>query len=100
MAGFNIEVPHPGDKDSAKTKLQTFLEKVRDKYQDQVSNLEESWDGDVLNYAFTTYGFNIKGALEVKDDKVAVQGSLPFAALAFRGKIEETIKTELEKQLA
>ncbi|QDU93000.1 polyhydroxyalkanoic acid system family protein [Lignipirellula cremea] len=100
MPNMNIVVPNPLGKEAAKTKLKNFLETVRSKYKDQVSNLEETWVDDTLNYSFKTYGFAIKGQLIVEESQVVVNGALPMAAFAFRGKIEQSIKTELEKQLA
>jgi len=100
MPAFNIEVPHPLSKEDAKNKLENFMEQVRSKYQDQVSDLQENWDDHTLTFSFKTYGFSISGNLVVEDKKVAITGTLPFAALAFRGKIEQSIRGELEKQLA
>jgi Putative polyhydroxyalkanoic acid system protein (PHA_gran_rgn) len=65
-----------------------------------MSNLEEQWDGNRLEYAFSTFGFNIKGDLNVEPGEVRVNGSLPFAAMMFKGKIEQSVREELEKVLA
>jgi len=99
MPAFSTEVPNPLGQEAATEKLKNFMETVRSKYGDQISNLEEAWEGSVLNFSFTTYGFGISGVMNVQDDKVALDGKLPFAAMAFKGRIEETIRTELSKQL-
>ena len=65
-----------------------------------MSNLEEQWVGNVLNYAFSTFGFNIKGNLTVEPEEVKVSGALPFAAMMFKGKIEQSVREELERRLA
>ena len=45
-------------------------------------------------------GFNIKGDLTVDPSEVKVVGSLPFAAMMFKGMIEQGVRDELVKVLA
>ena len=100
MPGFKTEVPHQLDRETATERLKTFLEKVRQQYQGQVSNLQESWNEDTLTFAFSTYGFKISGTLTVAAGAVLLGGRLPLAAMMFKGKIEQTIRDELAKVLA
>ena len=100
MPKFNATVPHGLGKQVARSALDGLLDKVTQKYGDQVTGLEQNWVGDTLNFAFTTYGFKISGNLEVDDKQVKLQGDLPFAAAMFKGKIESSIQSEIEKTLA
>ena len=100
MPAFKIEVPHDLGQEQASDRLKGFLEKVRQRYQSQVKDLEESWTENNLNFSFRTYGFNIKGNVAVESESVKVDGGLPLAAIAFKGKIEQSIREELEKVLA
>lgn len=100
MPGFRIDVPHQLGQEAATERLRGFLDNVRERYQSQVSDLEESWSDDTLSYSFKTYGFKIKGAATVAAEVVTLQADLPFAAVAFKGKIEQSIREELEKILA
>lgn len=100
MPEFRTEVPHSLGKDQATEKLKVFLDKVREHYKDQVSAIEGSWDESKLDFSLTTFGFTISGELTVEDKRAVLQGQLPFAAFAFKGKIEQGIKSELEKALA
>ena len=99
MPGFNTEVKHQLGKEEATRRLKGFLEQVRQRYKDQVSELEGTWNDNVLDFLLKTYGFNITGILTVEDDVVRLNGQLPFAAMAFRGKIEQSISSELEREL-
>ena len=100
MPGFKIDVPHQLGQDEATARLKGFFEKVRQKYQSQVTDLEEIWSDNTLEYSFKTYGFAIKGTGTVEPEAVSFQGDLPFAAVAFRGKIEQSIREELIKELS
>ncbi len=99
MPSLTINVPHSLGAEEATSRLKTFFEKIKERHQDKVSNLEEQWNGNRLDYAFSTYGFNIKGDLTVEPDEVKVVGSLPFAAMMFKGMIEQSVRDELVKVL-
>ncbi|MEX0679100.1 MAG: polyhydroxyalkanoic acid system family protein, partial [Pirellulales bacterium] len=100
MPSLTITVPHSLGAEEATTRLKTFFEKLKQQHQDKMSNLEEQWEGNRLDYAFSTFGFNIKGDLNIEPGEVRVNGSLPFAAMMFKGKIEQSVRDELEKVLA
>jgi putative polyhydroxyalkanoate system protein len=99
MPAFNVEVPHQLGREEARQRLEHFVRKATEMYKDQVSDLKGEWSGDTLNFAITTYGFKISGALEVQDTLVRLSGTLPFVAMAFRGKIEKSFASELQRAL-
>jgi Putative polyhydroxyalkanoic acid system protein (PHA_gran_rgn) len=99
MPSLSITTPHSLTQEEATARLKTFFEKLKARHSDKVSNLEESWEDNRLNYAFSTYGFHIKGDLAVEPGEVKVNGTLPFAAMMFKGKIEQSVREELEKLL-
>jgi hypothetical protein len=99
MSSFRTEVQHQLGKEKATERLTTFLEQVAERYRDQVTHLDGAWTENILKFALTTYGFNISGMVTVEDSLVRLEGKLPLAALAFRGKIEQSIASELEREL-
>mgnify|MGYP001077549984 CR=1 FL=1 len=100
MPSFSTEVDHSLGREQATQRLKDFVEKVSEHYKDQVNHMEGQWDDNVLQFALTTYGFHISGTLTVDDDKARLYASLPFAALAFRGKIEQSIASEIRRELS
>ena len=100
MPKMSVSVGHALSQQEAAERLKGFLGKIKEKYQSQVSNLEESWAGNTLNFGFTTFGFPIKGAVNVEPAEVKLDGEIPFAAMMFKGKIEQEIKDQLAKLLA
>lgn len=100
MPGFSTEVPHNLGREQAIEKLKGFSERVREKYKDQISNMSGDWKDNVYNFALTTYGFTISGVLTVEETLARLEAQLPFAALAFKGKIEQSFASEVKKALA
>ena len=100
MPGFSTEVEHQLGQDEATRRLKDLFEQVRQQYGDFVTRLESSWTNNVLTFLLVTYGFEIKGNLTVDDQCVRLSGRLPLAALPFRGKIEQSIVSELRRRLS
>jgi putative polyhydroxyalkanoate system protein len=100
MPEFSTEIAHQLGKEQATEKLKSFLDKVSERYKDQVSDLKGDWADNVLTFALTTFGFTVDGVLTVEEDSANLKGKLPFAAAMFKGKIESSIASELEKALS
>ncbi len=100
MPGFGAEVSHELGQQAAIERLQHFAERIGEKYKDQVKGVEQSWKDNVLNFSFKTFGAVVSGAVTVEEETVKLDGKLPFTLVAFRGKIEQSIREALEKALA
>jgi hypothetical protein len=99
MPKFSVSVPHTLGQQAAQEKLEVLMVRVAEMYRDQVKNIEQRWEENTLHFGFRTLGMNIKGQTEVKESQVDVTGDLPFAAMMFKGKIENDIRTQLERLL-
>ena len=99
MPKINFEIPHSLPADEAKDRLQRFVESLEAKFQDNVSDLQQSWDGDHLAFGFKTYGIKIAGKIGVEDHRIMVDVDLPISAMMFKGKIESEIRKQLERLL-
>lgn len=97
MPKLNFSVPHLQTKEDARHRLERFSEGLRSKFQDQMSDFEESWSGDVLAFAFKTFGIRVQGDITVNDSDLAVACELPFSAMMFKGKIESEIQKQLSR---
>jgi hypothetical protein len=100
MPKLALAVPHTLTQDEAAQRLKGFLERVRAKYQGQVSDLHEEWGEHSGKFSFKTMGFAVKGNIAVESSQVKVDGELPFAAMMFKGKIEQTIRENLIRLLS
>lgn len=99
MPKFSFVLDHELTKDEVKSRLERFTEALQSKYQDHVSDLQQHWSGDTLSYGFKTFGVKLAGDMIVHDDRLAVEGDLPFAAMMFKGKIESEMREQLGRLL-
>ncbi len=100
MPGFSVQVSHPLDREAAVAKLAGLIDSLRHKYKDTASDVQGSWAANVLTFSLKVMGFAIQGKVTVEDKQALVEGKLPLAAAMFRGRIEQSIKAEMEKELA
>lgn len=99
MPKMNVEVPHQLTADEAKSRLERKAEFLESRFGDQVKDMTQSWVGNVLNFGFKTMGMRFDGSVGVEDQRVVVNGDIPFAAMMFKGKIESEIRQQLEQIL-
>jgi hypothetical protein len=100
MPSFSTTVSHSLDQQSAVDRLKGLMGGLQAKYKDVASDVQGTWTDNVLNFSLKVMGFSITGSVTVLDRVANVAGQLPLAAAMFRGRIEESIKSEMEKELA
>jgi hypothetical protein len=99
MPRIQIVVPHGHSQQDASQRLLGFMARMKEQHQDKVSDLTESWSENRLDYSFRTFGMKVSGVVEVQSTQVALHADLPLAAAMFKGKIEQEIRTTLERVL-
>ncbi len=97
MPKFSVQVPHSLDKQEARQRLGRFADVIGEKFRDQVSELEQKWEGDTLQFRFKSFGIPLSGGITVTEKQLDLAGELPFSAMIFKGKIESSIREQLEK---
>jgi hypothetical protein len=99
VAALDISVPHRLGREAALVRVQSFLDEMRQSYSHEISDLRGQWDENLLEFSFAARGLTVQGRLVVEELFVRVAGPLPLAALFFRGRIEQTIRQELQRLL-
>jgi hypothetical protein len=94
MPKIELNIPHSLTKDEALTRIQTFLPQLKEQHSDKIKDLQEKWNGNTGEFSFKVSGFKVSGTLQVGEDFVLINGELPFAALLFKGQIEDTIRAK------
>jgi hypothetical protein len=104
MPKFSFSVPQALGKDEAKKQLKAYIEKSREFYAKQMGEVTEDWStwdaNSSYSFNFTTFGFKIGGVMTVGDKDVRVDGDLPFAAMMFKGKVEEGFRDMVNRALS
>jgi predicted NBD/HSP70 family sugar kinase len=100
MPRMTIEVPHRLGTAEAKRRIQGLLGEVKSEFGDRITDLRETWTGDRADFSFRAMGFAIAGVLEVETDRVRLSGTYPLAAVPFRGRIEQVIRSRAEALLS
>ena len=93
---MEIRRHHNMTMDSAVQLAGQILPGLIEKAGDNVSNIQQQWDGNVLSFAFHTYGMNIKGTFLVTDDEIIIESELPFMARPFEGRVRSAIEQQLD----
>jgi hypothetical protein len=94
-----MEVPHTLSADEAKSRLERMAESLQMRYGDQVKDVTQAWADNLLTFGFKTMGMRFDGNVGVEDNRVVVNGDIPFAMMMIKGKIESEIRQQLERLL-
>ncbi|SEL98722.1 putative polyhydroxyalkanoic acid system protein [Bosea lupini] len=90
-----ITISHALGREAARQRLQDGVGKVRDKLGGFGMQLvEESWQGDTLQFGVAALGQTVSGKIEVEDALVRVEVMLPLMLAIFA----EKLKLGVEKQ--
>jgi putative polyhydroxyalkanoate system protein len=100
MPKFSVKVPHTLTQQAARERLERFADVLNEKFRGQVSDLEQTWEGDTLKFRLKTYSILLQGGIAVGEKELDLAGELPFSAMMFKGKIESAIREQLEKLVA
>jgi len=99
MPAIDFSVPHTLPPDEVVTRLKAFLAKVRDRNEPKFQLKSEQWNGNMLNCAFSSFGFSMEAEMQVLSDQLKFNLKIPFAAMMFKGQIEQRLRDELTKLL-
>jgi hypothetical protein len=99
MPSMKMSVPHSLPREKAIDRLKNMTEQIKKQYGNMVQNLKESWSNDSGSFSFTVMGFDVSGNVKVEDREVKLDGQIPIAALAFKGKIESVIRDKMTELL-
>ena len=93
-------MPHKLGADEAKLRIEQLISETRAKFGTHVSELRENWNGNHGTFSFRAMGFSVSGNLLVEPNVAHLEIHLPFAALPFKGRLENEISTRAKQLLA
>ncbi len=89
-----VSIPHHLGKDEATRRLQSGLANVRAHFGHLFTLQEETWSGNNLAFRLTALGQAIGGTIDVFDDRVDLQVTLPWLL----AKLAETIQPLIRRE--
>ena len=75
---FIVSIPHKLGKDEATRRLKAGLGSVKNQYGQMLQVNEEIWSGDRLAFSITALKQNASGTIDVADDHVRLEVTLPW----------------------
>jgi hypothetical protein len=100
MPRLTLAVPHSLTPDEAKQRLKDKFTAALAEHQERVSHLHEEWRDHTLSFAFQAFGMGVSGTVAVEPNQVKLDAELPFAAVLFKGAIEQRLRQEVNVLLA
>jgi hypothetical protein len=96
---MKISIPHKTTQIEAITRVKKVLNQSRAQMAAHVTDVTESWEGNILAFSFSVQKQHISGTLEVTDHSFELYAKLPLMMRLFEGKIEKMIQDESKKIL-
>ncbi len=89
MASIRFEELHNYPVSEVVQRLKDTLVEKKREYGDQLSNFQERWSGNELQFSFSAQGFDISGRVVAHDTRVVVEAETGWLA---QGKVSEMLR--------
>jgi hypothetical protein len=89
-----VSIPHRLGKDEALRRMKTGLDSVRTQYAQFIRVNEEVWSGDRLAFSVTAMKQQVSGILDVFEDHVRLEVTLPWLL----GRLAHGIQSVIRKK--
>jgi hypothetical protein len=73
-----VSIPHQLGKEEARRRLVTGFGTLKSQFGQHLTAVEDTWTGDRMDFKVAAMGQQVTGHLEVKNDTVDLQVTLPF----------------------
>ena len=87
-----VEIPHSLGKEEAIRRLKTGLGRASAQYGSMVQVHEETWSGDQLSFRVEALKQMVSGSVDVRDEDVRVEVTLPWLLAQMASGIQATIR--------
>lgn len=96
---MKVTSEHGLTKQDAIERLDAFLARMQQEYSGQLSEVEQAWHDDSLEFSFRARGMKLSGNMTVTSTAVIVEVGLPLLARVFEGELQRRLKEGLDKVL-
>jgi hypothetical protein len=92
VAPLVVEIPHRLGKDEAIRRLKTGIGRASSQYGSMLQVHEEIWSGDRLSFRVEALKQMVSGTVDVRDEDVRVEVTLPWLLAQLATGIQATIR--------
>ena len=100
MAKRDIMIPQDLQAEEALTRIIGLMATLHRDQKDTISHVTEKWNGNEGEFSFSAKGFDLSGKIKVEENRISINGQLPFALSFFKSKISQVIKKEAGELLS
>lgn len=93
---MRIVVPHHTTREKARGKVELRLGQLLSQFGGHAEDMEHEWFADTLRFKGKAKGLKVEGTVEVTESDVVIDAKLPLIAMAFEGRIRETLQKEAD----
>ena len=94
-----ISIPHRFGKDEALSRIKSGFDRARSQFKQLLTVEEEVWSGDHLQFRIRALGQSAKGTIDVGQDHVRLEVTLPWLLAALADKIVPAVRKEGTRML-
>lgn len=96
---FVVSIPHKLGKEEAARRLKAGLGSIRSEYGKILQIDEEIWSGDRLAFRLIALKQRVSGAIQVADDHVKLEVTLPWLLAGLAHGVQATIRSRATRML-
>lgn len=91
---ITLTLPHDLGQEQAKARIQSGIADARRQFGDKVGSVQETWQGNHMEFRCAVMGQTITGRVDVLPDSATVHVDLPW----FLAALAERIRPQIEQQ--
>jgi hypothetical protein len=99
MNTVKISIPHQLGREEAKKRIQGHLGELRSQSAGLITQFDERWSGDAMEFTAAVVATPITGRLQVEDQVVRVEVDLPWLLAALANGVKQAIETNTRQLL-
>ena len=89
-----VSIPHHLGREEAVRRIKSGLAAARSNYSALLNIREETWDGDSLVFNMSAFGQSAAGRIDIAEDHVRLEVTLPWLLAKFAEKLTPAIRKE------
>src|SRR4051794_28341461 len=94
MPNITVSIPHQLTRAEAKRRIQEQIAHLQQQYGSLVGHVEQTWEGDTLDFKVNAAGQTITGRAAVEDQAVRLEIALPWMLSL----MAQTMQQQIEEQ--